>query len=235
MTTPLWKVEFHCHTVYSPDSLNWIPALIKTARQRGLDRVMITDHNTIRGGLAARKADPDLFVVGEEIKARGGAEILGYFVQEEIPAGMPFEVVIARLREQGAVIGLPHPLDRYRGRWKAEELQAALALVDAVEGFNARCLVKEDNIAAETMAQRRGLAVFSGSDAHLPGEVGSAYTLLPPFSTPEELKVALQSAQLVRRQSSNLVHLGSRYAVLYKRLFKGSRCIQDLNEPDARL
>lgn len=230
----LWKVEFHCHTVYSRDSLNWIHALVRTALKRGLDKIMVTDHNTIRGAIAARLAEPDLFVVGEEIKLDNGAELLAYYVQEEIPAGLPFQEVIQRLRTQGSVIGLPHPLDRFRGRWHPDDLAHAAKLVDAVEGFNARSLSRNDNYAAEAMAAQNHLPVFAGSDAHLPGEVGTAYTVLPPFHSPDELVKSLQQAKMVCKQSSNLVHLGSRYAVLYKLVFAKTRRIQDLQQENLK-
>ena len=234
--TSLWKVEFHCHTVYSRDSLNWIPTLIRTAYKNGLNKVMITDHNTIRGAKEACLAAPDLFVMGEEIKLNNGAEILAYFVREEVPAKLPYLEVIQRLRDQGAVIALPHPMDRYRGKWQYEDLEKVISLVDVVEGFNARCMVNYDNQLAESLAKKYEKLAFSGSDAHFPGEVGMAPTILPPFSNAEELIESLQQATLVRRQSSNLVHFGSRYAVFYKRLFRNSRRVQEitkkLNLPD---
>ena len=63
-------VEFHCHTDYSRDSSNRIPALIAAARARGIDKLAITDHNTIAGALVAKELAPDLIIVGEEILTR---------------------------------------------------------------------------------------------------------------------------------------------------------------------
>jgi len=58
------KVDFHCHSEYSSDSFNRIPALISTARKASLDRLVITDHNSIRGALIAKQLAPELIIVG---------------------------------------------------------------------------------------------------------------------------------------------------------------------------
>ena len=61
------KTEFHCHTIYSKDSLVAPVRLIETCRRKGIGRVIITDHNTIVGAVEAKKIAPDLVVVGEEL------------------------------------------------------------------------------------------------------------------------------------------------------------------------
>ena len=79
------RVEFHCHTVFSKDSLTSPQKLVDACRRKGIDRVIVTDHNTIAGALAAQAIDPKLVIVGEEIMTTRG-EILAAFVTEEIPA-----------------------------------------------------------------------------------------------------------------------------------------------------
>ena len=81
------KVEFHCHTLYSNDSLTTPQQLVDAARKKGLDRVVVTDHNTIAGGIEAQMIDPERIIVGEEIMTTRG-ELLAAFVREEIPAGL---------------------------------------------------------------------------------------------------------------------------------------------------
>ncbi|MBM3126297.1 MAG: PHP domain-containing protein, partial [Chloroflexi bacterium] len=44
-------LEFHCHTHVSKDSLVRPADLVKACRSKGIDRVVITDHNSIRGAL----------------------------------------------------------------------------------------------------------------------------------------------------------------------------------------
>jgi len=198
--------EFHCHTVYSRDSSNRIPALLKTARERGLGRLAVTDHNTIRGALKAREQDPELVVVGEEIMTSRG-EILGYFLEEEIPPGLPPLEVIARLKEQDAFIALPHPMDVLRHGWHPEDLQALLPHVDALETFNARGLSKRYNRLAKELAEEEGIPQIAGSDAHSLVEVGMAVVRLPAFSSADELRAAVRSGEIRGKMLSPVDHL----------------------------
>jgi predicted metal-dependent phosphoesterase TrpH len=82
------RVEFHCHTIASKDSLTRPADLIDTCRRKGIDRVVVTDHNTIAGARAAQAIDPELVIIGEEIATTSG-EILAAFVKEEISSGIP--------------------------------------------------------------------------------------------------------------------------------------------------
>ncbi|MDY7042274.1 MAG: PHP domain-containing protein, partial [Chloroflexota bacterium] len=102
------KIDLHVHTCYSRDSTNSPEAIIEACRRRGLDKIAVTDHNTIAGALALRELAPDLVIVGEEIKTSDG-ELIAFFVAEEIPAWLPLEETITRLRAQGAIIGVSHP------------------------------------------------------------------------------------------------------------------------------
>jgi len=68
----MWKVDFHCHTRYSRDSLAEPVKLLEAIRRKGLDKVAITEHNNLRGALALRTLAPDLIMVGEEIRTQRG-------------------------------------------------------------------------------------------------------------------------------------------------------------------
>jgi len=213
-----YRVEFHCHTIYSKDSLVEPADLVKTARARGLDRLVITDHNTIRGALVAKKLDPELVIVGEEIMTTQG-ELLAAFVKEEIPKGLTPLEVIHRLREQQAFISVSHPFDKNRnGAWKEENLLTIALLVDAIETFNARCGLNAYNEQAKRFARKYQLAETVGSDAHTLPEIGRAIQIVEAFSDASELSSNLRQAERVEKLSSYFVHLGSRWAVLVKKL-----------------
>jgi predicted metal-dependent phosphoesterase TrpH len=206
------RVEFHCHTVYSKDSLTSPEALLAACRRKGIDRVVITDHNTIQGALAAQKLDPEMVIVGEEIMTEKG-ELLAAFVTEEVPRGLPPLEAIQRLREQGAFISVSHPFDRLRnGSWELPDLEEITPLVDAIEVFNARCMQAEFNKLAQQFAQEHGLAGTAGSDAHAAFEIGTAHLLLPEFSDAESLRKALPGAEVMGKRSPGWVHLTSMYA-----------------------
>src|SRR5258708_6173531 len=93
-----WKVELHSHTQYSKDCLIRLDDVVRTCRERGIDRIAITDHNTADGALALAKMAPDLVIVSEEIMTTGG-ELLAYFVRETVPAGLTPAETIKPMRD----------------------------------------------------------------------------------------------------------------------------------------
>jgi len=200
------KAELHCHTVCSHDSSNQLEPLLRTARQRGLSRLAITDHNRIGCALKAREMDPDLIVVGEEILTTGG-ELLAYYLSEEIPARLSPMETIARLKQQGAFIAVPHPFDLRRHGWKMDVLLEILPHVDALEVFNARCLRGGLNDRALAFAQEQGMRMQAGSDAHSLVELGLSTVALPAFDTPDELRAALDACMISGRLLSPWDHL----------------------------
>ena len=212
------RIDLHCHTRYSPDSLTTCDALLRWMDRRRLDMVAITDHNTIAGALAFRAQAPDRFVVGEEIKTRRG-ELLALFLEEEIPPGLSVAETIARVCAQGGLVGASHPLDRVRSEGIGREtLEAIHDHLDFLEVLNARTIFAEDNQLAGEMAARWGLPASAGSDAHAPFEVGRVYVEMPRFKGREDFLDCLARGQLGGRLSSPLVHSVSRYAVWRKRL-----------------
>jgi len=214
---PLITVELHCHTYRSKDSLMLPAKLLEVCRARGIDRVAITDHNTIEGALEAHDLAPERVIVGEEIMTTQG-EILGYFVHEQVPPGLSPQAAIERLRMQGALISVSHPYDSVRaGSWFEPDLLQILPLVDAIEVFNARTWSASANQRAQALATEAGTRGTAGSDAHAYLEVGRAVMHLPDFDGPGGMLASLLSAQVDGHRSSPLVHLLSRYASWRKR------------------
>lgn len=215
-----WNVETHSHTEWSKDCLVKPERIFRLCAERSIDRIIITDHNTADGAIALQKLMPDLLIVGEEIMTTQG-ELLGYFLKETIPAGLTPEETIRRLRDQGAVISVSHPFDRYRkGAWQQADLERIIDKVDAIEVFNARCLVAEDNTKALAFAQQHGVLGTAGSDAHTGMEYGKAMVRLQPFEGASDFLAALRSAEYVTSLSPFYVHFGSTYAKHVKKLRK---------------
>lgn len=215
-------VEFHCHTTYSKDSLVLPADLVATCRSKGIDRVIITDHNTIAGALEAQAIDPKLVIVGEEIMTTRG-EILAAFVQEEIPAGLTPQETIRRLKEQDAFISVSHPFDHTRsGHWQEADLLEILPHIDAIETFNARCLLPSMNRKAAEFAARHGIPSTVGSDAHTLWELGRATLTLPNFNSASELRQVIRQGIPNLRSTGIHARFASRYAVLSKKLWKKS-------------
>ena len=214
----LLRVEFHCHTIASKDSLTRPSQLISAARRKRLDRVIVTDHNSIAGAQAAQRIDPALVIVGEEIMTTRG-EILAAFVEEEIPANLTPEETILRLRAQRAFIGVSHPFDRLReGGWNLDDLLEILPLVDAIEIFNSRCMRRSFNAEAGEFARLHDVPGTVGSDAHTAFELGRSILLLEPFEDADGLRRVIRAGLPETRWSPPWFHLSSRYASLRKKL-----------------
>ena len=218
MESKYWKVDFHVHTCYSRDSFTSLEAVMEACRKRGLDKVAITDHNTVAGALAMREMAPDLVIVGEEIKTRVG-EIMGYFLEEEVPKGLPLQEAIARVREQDGVVGVPHPLDRLRREAIGmTHLLTIIEQVDLLEVFNARTIFPADNRRALELARQHGLLATAGSDAHIAWEIGQAYVEMPAFNDQDEFLRSLAQGRVVGSLTNPLTHLASTWAKLIEKL-----------------
>lgn len=209
------KVDFHCHTLHSSDSLTPIAALIEAARRRGLDRIVVTDHNTIAGALEAYQLAPDLVIVGEEVQTTQG-EFLAAFVTDPLPKRLEPAEALARLKAQGAFISISHPFDLQRSGWPLETLEWLAPQIDAVEVMNARVIDASYNRKALEFARKHGLPGGAGSDGHHPSEIGRVYTELPDFHDADSLRTAIKNGQQMGRISSPLVHFYSVWARIQK-------------------
>jgi predicted metal-dependent phosphoesterase TrpH len=210
------RVEFHCHTHASKDSLTHPRDLVDVCHRKGIDRLIITDHNTITGARAAQALDPEVVIVGEEIMTTQG-EILAAFVSEEVPAQLSPAETIRRLKAQGAFISVSHPFDKLRkGGWLENDLLDILPQVDAIEVYNSRCMFPAFNREARRFAEEHDIPGTVGSDAHAVFEVGRSLLLLEQFEGPEELRRVIRKGIPQVRWSPPWVHLVSRYASIRK-------------------
>jgi predicted metal-dependent phosphoesterase TrpH len=212
------KIDLHIHTFHSPDSLSRYDAIIRRVEARGLDAIAITDHNLMRGAFELARIAPFPVIIGEEIRTCEG-EIIGYFLQEEIPRGLELEATIERIREQGGVVAVPHPVDRVRksSAIGEEALLRIMNQVDIIEGLNARCFLHQDNLRAQRIARAHDKPLSAGSDAHAPVEIGRAYIEIEPFDSARQFLLNLKSARLHGGRSAGWVSVFSTFAKLAKK------------------
>ncbi len=188
--------------------------MIEKAVRLGLTHLAITDHERIDGAQRARDmADGRLhIIVGEEIHTEDG-DLLGLFLGSPVPPGMSAAETASAIRDQGGLVGLPHPFDNFRssGGSQAEaaerKLEALAAIVDYVETHNARAY-RDANPLAAAFAQRHGLPGVASSDAHSIMELGIASSALPgSFSDAAGLRELLPKAELQAGRASYYVRL----------------------------
>ena len=190
--SPLWKVDFHLHSRYSHDSSTGLAELAARARELGLNRIALTDHNTAEGALAFQQLEPELVIVGEEVKTTDG-EVIGLFISRTIKPWQRPEAVMDEIHEMGGLVYVPHPFDRWRANFAPHRLVALADQIDVIEGYN-QWADPGANLAATEIAQDLGKPVAFGSDAHSLGELGHSWIEVEPFSGPADLLEKLSRA-----------------------------------------
>jgi predicted metal-dependent phosphoesterase TrpH len=205
---PFILCDLHMHTEHSHDCAVPVGALLEYAEAQGLGAIAVTDHNVFAGAqeAAERARRRNLIVIpGEEVKTDSG-EVIGLFLEHEIPRGMSMGDTIAAIREQNGVVYLPHPFDRLHTIPDAPTLHRHLPEIDVFEVYNARLLFEGFNDEALRFARKYNLTMGAGSDAHVLQGVGTGLVRMRAFETPEEFLISLRSAEIIRRPKS-LVYL----------------------------
>ena len=198
-------VDLHMHTSWSHDCSIEVEDLLDHAEEIGLGGIAVTDHNVFGGALEAvgLAEGRDLVVIaGEEVKTKDQGEIIGLFLEEEIPRGMSFGETLAAIRDQGGLVYLPHPFDRMHAIPDPATLHRHLAEIDVFEVFNARLLRDSFNDEALRFARKYRLLQGAGSDAHVLQGVGTGALRMRRFDGPEEFLLSLRSAEILRRPKS---------------------------------
>jgi predicted metal-dependent phosphoesterase TrpH len=207
----------HTHCEYSPDSRTPVAVQALAIRAAGLDVVCATDHNTIEGALRLRElADGFRVIVGEEVSTRDG-EIIGLFLEKAIPRDLSAEETIERIHDQGGLVSVPHPYSHNRlYRIRREVLERVWPTIDAIEVFNAREAIANDNRRALAFSRLHGIPGAVGSDAHRPWEIGRAYVEVDDFAGRDDFIAALKGGAVTGRLAGHAIHFYTRYDKLRK-------------------
>ncbi|MDY6794823.1 MAG: PHP domain-containing protein [Actinomycetota bacterium] len=197
------KLDLHVHTLYSFDSSIEPEGLRRACRERGIDGMAVTDHDSLRGGLVFAAELPDLLIIpGSEIRSREG-EIIGLFLEKDVPPGLSAPKTMRLIHEQGGLVIIPHPFDYVKARrMTARRLRELQGELDAVEAVNGKPRYWGANKRAGHFADTLGIPVTGGSDAHSLNHIGLVYTEMEEFSRASEFLISLDGA---------VIH-GSRYS-----------------------
>ncbi len=206
--------DLHIHSKYSSDGVLDPEKIVKIAIRRGLNGIAITDHDTIKGGLKAKKYENDDFkvIVGSEIATERG-EIIGLFLEEEVKS-KEVQDVISEIKEQNGIVIIPHPFDELRhSAFHPTEEDAKF--IDCIEGFNSRCIYQKYNKKAVEFAMKHNLTITAGSDAHFSNEIGNAGII----TETEDIRDALMKneVKIFGKRSSLVNHVGTKILKTIKR------------------
>ena len=202
--------DMHVHSRYSSDSKTPIQSIVQSWERFGV-LPLVCDHNTITGSVKVYKEicskDPGIpMILAEEILTSDG-EIIGAFLNEEIPPYLSAEETLDSIRDQGAVAIVPHPFCSFRSSViRAAVLDRVVHRVDIIEGFNGMAVDERDNYYARRYAVLHDKPVSAGSDAHAPEQLGLTYVAMQAFTSPSELIRSIRTAEIHFRRAFPTTH-----------------------------
>lgn len=177
---PEYKVDFHSHTTNSSDGRSSLEAMVRSAKKKGMDAILISDHNVFSLE-KTQMMEGVLVLSGCEISTTSG-HILALFcnpfqiyelrTQEKIPSA---QKAITAIHEHGGLAVIAHPFQNPK-----RNLDELGEMLDGVECANARVYMKNanGNEMAQAFALKHGLFQTGGSDAHHESEVANCYTIV---------------------------------------------------------
>lgn len=183
--TRLGRADLHIHTLAS-DGVSSVTEILDAAERRGLDVIVIGDHERVDAAHAARRMARERglkveVIVGEEITTRGG-HLLAIGIEQRIAPWGSLKTSVARVHDQGGLAVIAHPLVPYPLCVSAAAVMRLLDEADAIfhpdalEVFNPTTARMPRAKAAPEFARSLGLPATAGSDAHRAADVGHALT-----------------------------------------------------------
>jgi predicted metal-dependent phosphoesterase TrpH len=194
------RVDLHLHSNYSHDGRSTLEELISRCAACGLDRIALTDHNTVQGALALLKLAPELTIVGEEAKTREG-EVIGLFINSPLPPYVSPEEVMDLVHGMGGLTYVPHPLDRNRAHFSAQRIVELADRIDIIETYNPWCDAAA-NRAAARLAEELGKVAATGSDSHAAQELGRSWMEIEDYTDARDFLEKLRYARHIVTASS---------------------------------
>ena len=198
------RVDLHCHSRYSifkyfrrantRDCYSEPEGVYRTAKQRGMTYVTLSDHDSIDGALYLLNKYPDLddFFVSEEVETyfpetRQRVHIGVYGLDErqhrEIQRLRPdIRELVPYLRQENLVFGVNHLLQNYRMKNVASRyIGEMIEMFDVFEVINGAMASSNNRVTYQLVDtfRRNGrlLSMVGGSDAHTLKHVGKVYTV----------------------------------------------------------
>ena len=186
-------VDCHTHSYFSGDSSTLVNKYIDQFEKSGLTHVAITDHQSIDAYPLLQEKLGAAVICGQEQRIKEG-EIIGLFIHKRIPPGLSLTEAASRIRGQGGLVYLCHPLDPQRVSLDKEALMYGLdhQLFDAIEFCNSKSMSL--NRVVQKLASQYEIPLLGGSDAHVPDAIGSSGTIMPWFVSPDSFKNSIKSA-----------------------------------------
>lgn len=217
------RFDLHVHSSYS-DGHDDVKSILEAALMKGLGGISITDHDTLKGSLVARrlireyKMDIVLIPGVEVTTSEGHLIILG--AEELPPKGRSPEETIDQAHDLGAVAVVPHPYHPFRhALWR-------IPRCDAVEVYNSKHLFGIANARARLGASRQHLPMVAGSDSHFAATVGLGVTGIEAEDTEGAISAIREGRTFIEgRRTSPKYFIGNTFHAIYREIGRGIRRI----------
>jgi predicted metal-dependent phosphoesterase TrpH len=194
-------IDLHCHTIYSGDSSLEPEELFATARERGLDGVCITEHDSFLASepaeTVAQKMRFPLFR-GAEINTNRG-HILAFGVKDddwrENGYYSHIDSVRSRVEKCGGILIPSHPF-RVVGSASAQMHLYSMNFIAAMEVLNGENNERENQLAVKAW-NRLNIAGTGGSDCHFASRIGACATWFKnPIHTVGDLITEIRAGRI---------------------------------------
>jgi predicted metal-dependent phosphoesterase TrpH len=169
------RFDLHVHSSFS-DGRDGVEAILEAAVEKNLDGIAITDHDTIEGTFLAerivRERELDIMVIpGVEVSTSDG-HLLALGIRELPTKGKSPEETIEFVHDRAGITIVSHPYHVFR------HAMYRIPPCDAVEVYNSKYIFGIANWWAKRKAEKLGLPMVAGSDAHMAKTVGFGVTLI---------------------------------------------------------
>lgn len=172
-------IDLHMHEMTcSKDSFLELSQIVEIAREKGLDAISITDHDSM--GLKdfaaeySEKSGFPIFTGIEYFSLQG--DIVAFGIEEYPRERIPAQEFIDLVKSQGGICFAAHPF-RNNGRGLGKHLCEVKGL-DGLEVLNGSTSAAACRKAAK-YAGKLGLHTLGASDCHVPEKVGVCATWFP--------------------------------------------------------
>ena len=201
--------DLHLHTIYSYDGTATVPAVLRRAKEIGLNVIAITDHDEIAGALEGVKLASHYGVEvlpGSEITTAEG-DLLALNIREKIQPGLSLIETLLRVNEQGGVAVAAHPMAGGMGMksltpasiLRALKHPVAKKVLIGIETYNGTAIDRVSNHYARIFANGLKIAHTGNSDAHIIDTIGFGATEFPGTTAADLLKALHERTTRVRK------------------------------------
>jgi len=203
--------DLHLHTIYSYDGTATVPAVLRRAKEIGLNVIAITDHDEIAGALEAVKLASHYgveVIPGSEITTAEG-DLLALFIHEKIQPGLSLIETLLKVKEQGGVAIAAHPMAGGMGMksltpasiLKALKHKEAKKVLIGIETYNGTAIDRVSNHYTRIFTQGLKVAQTGNSDAHVIDTIGFGATEFPGTTAADLLKALHERTTHVRKMN----------------------------------